>query len=125
MIASAVNTLLGLWLVYAAVLDLRLLENGPWVLGISALALTALAIWACVSDYLKWPGITGIVIGVGLLIFAVSGAHTLSHSLTFWIAFWSGIVVGVLSLWSVFYRAQTPEAADATAGAGEHEPANY
>lgn len=117
MIASALNTLLGLWLVYAAVLDPGVIENGPWVLGVSALALTALGTWACTNDYLKWPAITGIVVGAGLLILAFSGLHTLFPSLTFWATFWGGAVVGVLSLWSVFYRGLSPEAADVSAGA--------
>jgi hypothetical protein len=122
MIASALNTLLGLWLVYAAVLEPGLLEKSPWTLGVSALALTALGMWAYSSDYLKWPGVTVVVLGLGLLVLVLSGARTLADQLTFWVTFWSGIVAGVLSLWSVFYRHESLESGDSPASAGSPEP---
>ena len=43
MVASLLNTLLGLWLVYAAVLDLALLEGSAWPLALAALALVITA----------------------------------------------------------------------------------
>jgi hypothetical protein len=112
MLASALNALLGLWLVYAAILDPALLRSGPWTLGISAAALLLLGVWAYRSDYLKWPGIAVIVIGIGLLAMVLSGARSISWQLTFWVTFWCGVVAGVLSLWSVFYRGESPQAAE-------------
>jgi hypothetical protein len=122
MIASALNTLLGLWLVYAAVLEPGLLDKSPWTLGVSALALTVLGLWAYRRDYLKWPGATVVVLGLGLLVVVLSGARALADQLTFWVTFWSGVVVGVLSLWSVFYRHESPESGDLPASAGSPEP---
>lgn len=112
MIASALSTLLGLWLVYAAVLNPGLLQASPWTLALSAIALVVLGLWATASDYLKWPGITVVATGVGLLVLVLSGARTLSHELTFWVTFWIGTIVGVLSLWSVFYRGESAESLD-------------
>ena len=118
MVASLLNTLLGLWLVYAAVLDLALLEGSAWPLALAALALVALGLWAYSSDYLKWPGITNAVVGVVLLVLLLSGARVLSHALTFWAAFWSGNIAGVLSLWSVLYRHVSPDSAEPDFGGG-------
>lgn len=119
MIASVLNTLLGLWLVYAAVLDPGLLETSPWTLLASAVGLVVLGLWACRVDYLKWPGITCVALGVGLLVLLASGARTLSMTLTFWVTFWVGVIAGVLSLWSVFYRRESEESTDAEAHAAE------
>lgn len=119
MIASALNTLLGLWLVYAAVLDPGLLNASPWALLASGLALMVLGRWACSADYLKWPAVTCVALGVGLIVLVVSGARTLSTALTFWVTFWAGIIAGVLSLWSVFYRSESEESFDVEADAVE------
>jgi hypothetical protein len=100
------------FVVYAAVLDPALLEGSPWPLVLAALALVALGLWAYSSDYLKWPGITNVVLGVVLLVLLLLGARALSHALTFWAAFWSGNIAGVLSLWSVLYRHAPLDSAD-------------
>ncbi len=119
MIASVLNTLLGLWLVYAAVLDPGLLETSPWMLLASAVALVVLGLWACSADYLKWPGITCVVLGAGLIVLLISGARTFSMTLTFWVTFWTGVIAGVLSAWSVVYRRESEESPDVEARAAE------
>ena len=104
MVASLVNTLLGLWLVSGAVLDPSMVQTRTALMAISAAAIAILGVWATLADYLKWPGIIAIVLGIGLFVFFATGSATASPDITFWIAFWSGNTIGVVSLWSVLYR---------------------
>jgi len=86
---------------------------------VSAVALVVLGLWACSADYLKWPGVTCVVLGAGLIGLLVSGARTFSMTLTFWVTFWTGTIAGVLSLWSVFYRRESEESPDVEADAAQ------
>jgi hypothetical protein len=115
--ASLLNTLLGLWLVYAAVLDPAALHNRAWPLAASAAALLVLGFWAYRADYLKWPGISDVVVGLLLLVLLLSRAFGTSDVLVFWVVFWSGCIAGVVSLWSVFYRSGPPSEASETSAA--------
>ncbi len=118
MAASLLNTLLGLWLVYAAVLDPAVLHNRASLLAASAAALLVLGFWAYRVDYLKWPGITDVVVGLLLLlVLLLSRAFGTSDVLVFWVVFWSGCIAGVVSLWSVFYRSGSPPEASESAAA--------
>lgn len=103
MIPSLLEGLLGLWLVWVAVLDPALLESRAWIVALSAIVMVLLAIVALRLDYLKWPAVTDIVVGVILLAVSFTVAFT-SPTSTFWMLFWAGSVAGTVSLWSVFYR---------------------
>ena len=104
MIPSALEGMLGLWLVWVAVLDPALIGSRTWIVGVSAIAIIVLAIVALFFDYLKWPAVTDIVVGVVLLAVSFTGTVIASPIFTFWMLFWAGSVVGTVSLWSVFYR---------------------
>jgi hypothetical protein len=104
MIPSLLGGLVGLWLVWLAVLDLALVDSHGWVLALSAIALLALGLIAFRADYLKWPGITDMVVGVLLLVLFFERGVARSDTLTFWALFWSGCISGVVSFWSTFYR---------------------
>lgn len=104
MIANALNTLLGLWLVYAAVLDRAWAEN-TWTLPVAGVLVVVLAVWARMTDYRRWQSSTNIVLGIVLLILtALHGLGAASPLVMFWAVFWPGILVAVFALWSLLYR---------------------
>lgn len=111
MIPSLLAALLGLSLVWVAVLDPAVVDLHGWIVALSAVVLLALGFAALRVDYLKWPAVTDVVFGAILLILFFATAIVPSSLLTFWALFWSGCVAGVVSLWSVFYR-HGPETAD-------------
>ncbi len=104
MIPDLLSTLIGLCLVCFAVLDPELLNRHGPILGATALVLIALGAWKAQADYLKWPGAAVIAAGLALAVAVISGLALQSPESTFWVAFWSGTVAGVVSLWSVLYR---------------------
>lgn len=108
MLPSVLEGLLGLWLVWLAVLDPALVNSHGWIVALSALSLLLLGLPAFRADYLKWPAVTDIVVGVILLVLYFVTRVTPADMLTFWMLFWGGCVAGIVSLWSVFYR-QGPE----------------
>ena len=104
MIPSLLEGLLGLWLVWVAVLDPTLVDSHGWVIALSAMVLLLLGLAAFRIDYLKWPAATDVALGVVLLALYFGTSIASSNTLTFWMLFWSGCIVGIVSLWSVFYR---------------------
>lgn len=104
MIPDLLSTLIGLCLVCFGVLDPELLNRHGAMLGVIALVLIALGAWATRADYLKWPGAAVIAAGLALAVAVISGLAFRSPESTFWVAFWSGNVAGVVSLWSALYR---------------------
>jgi len=108
MIPSLLAALLGLWLVWAGVLEPELVQSQPWIIALSAALLIILGFVAFRFDYLKWPAITDIA--VGAILFALFLAANVVNSvlIAFWMLFWSGCAVGIVSLWSAFYR-RSPE----------------
>jgi len=103
MIPNLINTVIGIWLVYAAVLNPAALGGRMAILG-SGIVVLLIAIWAYRVDYLKWPATTAGVLGVGLAVDA--GVRLLEPSgfVTFWVVLFAGIAVAVVSLWSALYR---------------------
>lgn len=104
MVASLLNTLLGLFLVSAAVLDPTTVQTRTVLMAASAAAVATLGVRATAVDYLKWPGVIALALGICLFVFFATGSAAESPEVTFWIAFWSGNTIGVVSLWSVLYR---------------------
>ncbi len=109
MVPNLLEGLLGLWLVWVAVLDPALVDSHGWVIALSAIVLVLLGLAAFRIDYLKWPAVTDVVLGLVLLVLYFGTSIVSSGTLTFWMLFWSGCIAGIVSLWSVFYR-QGPEA---------------
>ncbi len=105
MIANLLNCMLGIWLVYVAVLDPAWGGASNWRLALAAVVVLALALWARASDHAKWQSSTNLVLGALLLI--VAGLHWRGDApplLMFWGVFWVGILVAVLALWAALYR---------------------
>ena len=103
MIPNLINTVIGLWLVYAAVINPAAL-GGRWAVLGSGIAVLLIAFWAYRIDYLKWPATSAGVVGVGLAVYAGFQLFEPSGFVTFWVVLFAGIAVAVVSLWSALYR---------------------
>lgn len=103
MIANVINTLLGLAMVYVAVLDLNLLAGRIWPMMVLAALVFILAFLARRGDVQHWQNNTNMVMGAALIILAGVQVEPYPY-LTFWALFWIGIVVAVLALWSIIQR---------------------
>ena len=104
MIANLLNTLLGLWLVYAAVLR-PAWASEAWKLAIAGIVVIALALWARAGDHRKWQSSVNMLLGLVLLLLAgLRLAGVVAPLTMFWGVFWPGILVAVLALWSALYR---------------------
>ena len=105
MIANALNTLLGIALVYCAVLSPNTLTSSRWGMVIVSAAVIALALWARAGDTIKWFNTTNVILGALLLILGAMRAATELHPLlTFWGVFWIGSIVAVFAFWSALYN---------------------
>lgn len=105
MIANLLNTVLGIWLVYVAVLDPEWAAAGDLKLPLAGVLVLVLALWARASDHRKWQSGVNLVLGVLLLVLA--GLHWKAAApplLMFWGVFWPGILVAVFALWAALYR---------------------
>jgi len=105
MIANLVNTLLGIALVYCAVLSPSTLADSPWGMLVTGVAVIVLALWARTTDAIKWFNTTNVVLGALLLILGATRTATALHPLlTFWSVFWIGSIVSVFAFWSALYN---------------------
>ena len=105
MIANLLNTLLGLWLVYAAVLDPGWAAAAVWRLPLAGVVVLALALWARASDHRKWQSSVNLALGVLLLVLGgLPWKGAAPPLLMFWGAFWPGILVAIFALWAALYR---------------------
>lgn len=104
-ISNLVATLLGLWLSYAAVLDLSQLRDGAWGLYAAAVVTIALGLLSRRRDFARWPGTTEIVAAAAAIgALALFQAGVLNQMVVFWLVFFSGNVISVLALWAALYR---------------------
>ena len=105
MIPNILNAVVGLILVYAAILAPQLINHGVGLLLGAAVLMFILAFWARRSDHHPWQNsinmaLAVVLAGVTLLQFAgVPPAR-------FWSVFWVGISVAVQALWAALYRPQ-------------------
>jgi hypothetical protein len=105
MIANILNTLIGLTLVYLAVLKPDFVDGRPLTLLIAGVVVAGLALWARAGDSMRWFSLTNMAMGAALLaLSALQVLTTVAPSLTFWGVFWSGMVTAVLALWAALYR---------------------
>jgi hypothetical protein len=103
-IANLLNALLGLWLVYLAVLD-PAWTHAMWRLFLAGVVVIVLAAWARATDFRKWQSAVDVLLGVLLLVLsAIEWAGAATPLVLFWGVFWPGVLVAVFSLWSVLYR---------------------
>jgi len=109
MIPNLVNALVGIWLVYLAVLNPARIGEGGKAIYIAGLVILVLGYWARGSDYVKWYSGTNIALGALLLLTAGLQSILGSEAITFWMVFWGGMTVAIISLWAALYR---PKAED-------------
>lgn len=103
MIPNVLNALVGLVLVYAAILAPHLIANGVGLLLGAAVVMFILALWARRSDHHPWQNNVNMVLAVilaGVTVLQFAGVPPV----TFWSVFWVGISVAVLALWAALYR---------------------
>ena len=111
MFPNALNTAIGLLLVYAAVLQPDLAARHPWILAAAALAMFVLAVWARRNDAVRWMSAVNAALAIGLLALGLADWSLSLHRLvTFWGVFWIGLVVAVVALWAALYHPRGEQA---------------
>jgi len=110
MIANLLNTLVGLWLAYAAIFPQATGSGGDRLVLAAAVLTIVLALWARRSDVSPWQSSTAIAAGALLAIVTIADqlAH-LSAVLMFWSVLWAGLVTATVSLWAALYRPSASE----------------
>lgn len=104
MIPNALNSIIGIALVYCAILAPGRLHSTAWLLLGGGIAVIVLALWARRSDRLKWFNLVNVILGGALVVLGIARAVTAVHLLVmFWWVFWVGTIVAVLALWSALY----------------------
>ena len=105
MIPNILNAIVGIALVYCAILAPGPLHNTAWLLAAGGVGIIALALWARSSDQLKWFNLVNVILGAALVLLGIARTLTPVHPLVmFWWVFWVGIIVAVLAFWSALYR---------------------
>jgi hypothetical protein len=106
MMPGILSTILGLVLVYLAVLLPGVIQSTNWYVGGAGIAIILLAYWSRTTDVAKWHSTTNIVLGALLLI--LYGTQQVGLPLgalfIFWWIFWVGLLVALFALWAVIYR---------------------
>jgi hypothetical protein len=111
MIANVVNAVIGLALVYVAIITPHLLEGHVVRNLVVAVVIFVLALLARRSDFHPWQSSTNLALALGL--FALGLLQGMPYPLlTFWGLFWVGLLVAVLSLWGALYHPSTDSQRD-------------
>lgn len=97
-IANLINTVIGLGLVYVAILDPTLLVGRVWPMVILAAVIFVLGLISRRRDVQTWQSSTTLALAVGLFALGVLQIEPYRY-LTFWGLFWFGILVANLALW--------------------------
>ncbi|HKI74962.1 MAG TPA: hypothetical protein VJ998_09975 [Pseudomonadales bacterium] len=97
-IANILNTLIGLALVYVAILDIQVLAGRIVPMAVISVVVFALALVSRRRDLQTWQSSTTLVLAVGLFALALLQLEPYQY-LTFWGLFWVGILVSILALW--------------------------
>ena len=103
MIANIVNTLLGLVLVYVAVLQPELVSGRPLLTAAVGAVMFAAAWLARRSDHHPWQNNTNMLLALLLIVLAMARVERFAL-VSFWSLFWIGMIVAVLALWAALYR---------------------
>ena len=105
MIPNAVNTILGIIVVYCAVLEPNRTGEAPGLLALGGAVISGLAFWAQRGDQIKWFNVVNMGMGIGLLVVALWHAASPLHPLVrFWSLFWIGTTVSLFALWVLLYN---------------------
>lgn len=103
MTPNLVNTLIGLLLIYAAILNPSLLTGRYFPLLIVAIAMLLMAILARRSDAHPWQSNVNITMAILLAALSFLPPDLLKVA-TFWGPFWIGIIVAITALWAALYQ---------------------
>jgi len=109
MIPNAINIVLGLSLVYVAVLRPGLLQGQPeeTVGLLIGVVIVALGFWERRTDYHPWHGNVIAVLGAVVIPLELAGFAVSIPILVYsWTFFWVGLLTAFLALWAVLYRPQ-------------------
>jgi uncharacterized membrane protein len=103
MYANSLNVVLGIALVYAAILRPSLIAARPELLFVAAGGILVLAWLARRTDHHPWQNNVNMLLGV---LLAATAALQLSHFplAAFWMQFSVGTAVAVLAFWAALYR---------------------
>ena len=105
MIPNAINTILGIILVYCAVLEPNRTGEASGLLAVGGVLISGLAFWARRADRIKWFNVVNMCMGITLLVVAVWHAASPLHALVrFWSLFWIGTTVSLFALWMLLYN---------------------
>lgn len=105
MTADLLNTVVGLWLTYAAIFPQAAGAGGNRLILAGAILTIALALWARRSDFSLWQSSTAIAAGAILAIVTIAGQVVhISDVLMFWTVLWAGLISATVSLWAALYR---------------------
>lgn len=101
---NLIATAIGLWLSYAAVLNFSSLESAAWTTYLAAAVVIALGAYARTQDFAAWPGTSSALAGLALAAgFAMHQAGLIDRLASFWVIFFAGNVISVVSLWAALY----------------------
>ena len=103
MIPNIVNTIVGLALAYVVVLHPTWAEPRFVPLGVFALVILVMALWARRSDARRWFSTVNIVLAIVLGLLSLLPLATMPN-LAFWGGFWIGCLVPTIALWAAIYR---------------------
>ncbi len=104
MIPNILNTLIGIALVYTAVLAPTGLAH-PMALTLVAVVIFVLSFWALATDHHKWQNTTDCALAIVLFLLAgLQWGGMAAELLMFWGVFWVGMLVAVFALWAALYR---------------------
>ena len=104
MIPNILNTIVGVAVVYCAILAPQFLHDTAWHLAIGGVGIIILGLSARMNDRVKWFNLVNVVLGAALVLLGVTRTLMPVHDLVmFWWAFWVGTIVAVLALWSALY----------------------
>ncbi len=103
MIPNIINTIVGLVLAYVVVLHPTWAEQRYVPLGLFALVIVVVALWARYSDARRWFSTVNMVLGIVLGVLSLLPLATMPQ-LAFWGGFWVGWLVPTIALWAVIYR---------------------
>jgi hypothetical protein len=102
MTPNVVNTIIGLLLIYAAILNPSILSGHPPLL-ITAAVILLMAVWARRGDAHPWQSNVNITMAILLAALSFLPPDLLGIA-TFWGPFWIGIIVSITALWAAIYR---------------------
>jgi hypothetical protein len=114
MIANVATILIGLWLAYRAIFSIPAGDVNQIELVAAGVALILLALWARRTDFMSWHSGTNIVLAAIILLLAA--AHRVvgvDPLVSFWVILLSGITAAIAAMWSILYRPDSVQAADA------------